>query len=164
MGDKHLIPHSGFSACAHLRLHDYCVYSYLSDIWLCVSVCVPLRIYSFALVTELRSEETSFLNSAGIVELNYIKEGSSNPGFHGTQAFRPLIQYSCMHSCQTLAHAYTHRIVTLGSHECGQNMIALSSSFWLWADHTSLSYIQYSTYINLTILNGLLNYLWDRKI
>lgn len=75
-------------------------------------MCVRSRIYSFALVTELRSEETSFLNSAGIVELNYIKEGSSNPGFHGTQAFGPVIQYSCMHSGTRI---YTPRIVTLGS-------------------------------------------------
>ena len=162
------MPHSGFSACARLCLWLLCVCcSRLSDVCVCVCVCVRSGIYPCALVTI--DKETSFLHSAGNVKPKHIDKVQVILVFH--DALFPSRKSAVTHFCNTQAHRRTRTHTDLspsGHTKCGQNRIALCSSFffffWLWADHTSLSYIQYSTYINFLILNGLLNYLWGWKI
>lgn len=124
------------------------------SIW-CVCVCVCSGIYPCALVTI--DKETSFLNSAGNVKPKHIDKVQVILVFFHDALF-PSRKSAVTHFCNTQAHGRTRTHTDLspsGHTKCGQNRIALCFVFfffWLWADHTSLSYIQYSTYINFLIL------------
>lgn len=131
--------------------------------WLLCVYCSDMRVCAFACLSgHLRNEETSFLNSAGNVQPNYINKAQVILVFMTHGRFWLFSSSTAARAYVTRAHAHTpththaHWLVTFRSHSCGQNLIALRSAFWLWAAHTSLSYIQYSTYINFLILN----YLW----
>lgn len=151
MGNEHKCL---IQALVHVR--DYvCGYCACVVLIYLMCVCVCSGIYPCALVTI--DKETSFLNSAGNVKPKHIDKVQVILVFFHDALF-PSRKSAVTHFCNTQAHGRTRTHTDLspsGHTKCGQNRIALCFVFfffWLWADHTSLSYIQYSTYINFLIL------------